>query len=47
MESCDLKKRQDKDFVLRLIEWTDIVLVNFRFKDVMEKLGLGYHVCQL
>lgn len=39
----DLKKSQDKEFALRLIQWTDIVLENFRSKDVMEKLGLGYH----
>jgi crotonobetainyl-CoA:carnitine CoA-transferase CaiB-like acyl-CoA transferase len=39
----DLKKPQDKDTARRLIQWTDIVLENFRSKDIMEKLGLGYN----
>src|SRR5215470_16679744 len=39
----DLKKPQDKDMARRLIQWTDIVLENFRSKDIMEKLGLGYN----
>ncbi len=39
----DLKKPQDKDVARRLIQWTDIVLENFRSKDIMEKLGLGYN----
>ncbi|MBM4257640.1 MAG: CoA transferase [Deltaproteobacteria bacterium] len=38
----DLKKPDDKEMARRLIQWTDIVLENFRSKDVMEKLGLGY-----
>jgi crotonobetainyl-CoA:carnitine CoA-transferase CaiB-like acyl-CoA transferase len=38
----DLKKPQDKDIARRLIQWTDIVLENFRSKAVMEKLGFGY-----
>lgn len=38
----DLKKPQDKEVARRLIQWTDIVLENFRSKDIMEKLGLGY-----
>jgi crotonobetainyl-CoA:carnitine CoA-transferase CaiB-like acyl-CoA transferase len=39
----DLKKPQDKEFALRLIQWTDVVIENFRSKEVMEKLGLGYN----
>ncbi|MBI3757154.1 MAG: CoA transferase [Deltaproteobacteria bacterium] len=39
----DLKKPQDKDVARQLIQWTDIVLENFRSKDIMEKLGLGYN----
>lgn len=38
----DLKKPEDKAFALRLIQWTDIVLENFRSGEVMERLGLGY-----
>ncbi len=38
----DLKKPEDKTFALRLIQWADIVLENFRSSEVMERLGLGY-----
>lgn len=38
----DLKKSQDKDWALRLIQWTDVVIENFRSGDIMERLGLGY-----
>ncbi len=38
----DLKQPQDKEVARQLIQWTDIVLENFRSKDIMEKLGLGY-----
>ncbi len=38
----DLKQPHDKEMARRLIQWTDIVLENFRSKEVMEKLGLGY-----
>ncbi len=38
----NLKKPQDKEVARQLIQWTDIVLENFRSKDIMEKLGLGY-----
>ncbi|MGE0825375.1 MAG: CaiB/BaiF CoA transferase family protein [Candidatus Binatia bacterium] len=40
--TLDLKTPQDKNVARRLIQWTDIVLENFRSTDVMEKLGLGY-----
>ncbi|HXG19462.1 MAG TPA: CoA transferase [Methylomirabilota bacterium] len=38
----DLKEPQDKEFALRLIQWADIVIENFRSGEVMERLGLGY-----
>jgi crotonobetainyl-CoA:carnitine CoA-transferase CaiB-like acyl-CoA transferase len=38
----DLKKPQDKDFARRLIQWTDVVIENFRSGEIMERLGLGY-----
>jgi crotonobetainyl-CoA:carnitine CoA-transferase CaiB-like acyl-CoA transferase len=38
----DLKKPEEKETARRLIQWTDVVLENFRSKDIMEKLGLGY-----
>jgi crotonobetainyl-CoA:carnitine CoA-transferase CaiB-like acyl-CoA transferase len=38
----DLKKARDKDFALRLIQWTDVVIENFRSREIMERLGLGY-----
>jgi formyl-CoA transferase len=39
----NLRDPADKDVALRLIQWTDVVIENFRSKAVMEKLGLGYH----
>lgn len=38
----DLKKPADAAFARRLIQWTDIVIENFRSGEVMERLGLGY-----
>lgn len=39
----DLKNPQDKDFAFRLIQWTDVVIENFRSGEIMERLGLGYN----
>lgn len=38
----DLKKPDDMAVARKLIQWTDIVLENFRSGEVMERLGLGY-----
>lgn len=42
--ALNLRDPHDKDLALRLIQWADVVLENFRSKEVMEKLGLGYHI---
>lgn len=40
----NLRDPPDRDLALRLIHWADVVIENFRSKEVMEKLGLGYHI---
>ena len=40
----NLRDPHDRDLALRLIQWADVVIENFRSKEVMEKLGLGYRI---
>lgn len=39
----NLREPGDREIAFQLIQWTDVVVENFRSKEVMERLGLGYH----
>ena len=42
--AVDLKKPAAREIMDRLVDWTDVVVENFR-PGVMERLGLGYPCC--
>ena len=42
----DLKKPEDLETAKRLVATADVVIDNFRSREVMERLGLGYDVMQ-